>query len=49
MAQNNETAKLSEILNAMFNESFRELESKQDFIQQISEAISQLVIGNHEE
>ena len=33
----------------MFNETFIELESKQDFIQQISEAISQLVIDNQTE
>ena len=49
MAQTNETAKLSEILSAMFNESLKDLETKQDFIRDISEAISKLVIGDQNE
>ena len=49
MTQPSDTRKLSSILSAKFIESFRELEHKQEFVHQISEAISKLVIGNQNE
>ena len=49
MAKTTETAKLSEILSAMFNESLKDLETKQDFIQQVSEVIPKLVNGDQNE